>query len=235
MAKPKVEKKENKTVKKDVSGHMAKASAMSLHISTKQAIEICDSIRYKTTKQARELLENVVSFKKALPFKKFNRDMGHKPGRVAAGRYPQKAATEFLKLLKSIEANAQVIGLDTANLKIQKVLANKAATPMTGGRQRRGTKRTHIEMEVIEGKGPKRKEAKKAKLVKKETKVKEPVKEIKAEKKVEEQQVTETKVEEKEVVKKEEETPKPEPVKEDKPVKNEQKPQEEKKVEQKND
>ena len=41
-------------------------------------------------------------------------------------------------------------GLDTANLKITKILANKASIPMTGGRHRRGTKRTHLELEVRE-------------------------------------------------------------------------------------
>ncbi|MFH1396530.1 MAG: 50S ribosomal protein L22 [archaeon] len=231
MAKANVEKKENKAVKKEVNGHMAKASARSLHISTKQAIEICDSIRYKTTKQARELLENVVGFKKALPFKRFNKDMGHKPGRIAAGRYPQKAANEFLKLLKSVEANAQVIGLDSANLKIQKVLANKAPTPMTGGRQRRGTKRTHIEIEVVEGKVPNKKEVRKAKSVKKVTKIKEPVKEVKVEKKVEDKTV------EKEEIKKEEQKLEQEPteVQETQGVSSPKPVKEEQKVEQKND
>ena len=138
-------KKEN--VKSELP--VAKARAMSLHISTKQAIEICSFIRYKTVESARSYLENVAEMKVAIPFKRFNRDMGHKKC-MAAGRYPLKAVKEFLKLLKSVEANAQVLGLDTANLKIITAIANKASAPVTGGRHRRGTKRTHLYLEVQE-------------------------------------------------------------------------------------
>jgi large subunit ribosomal protein L22 len=129
--------------------HLAVAKAMGLSISTKQSIEICKSLRYKTTSYAKEFLEAVISMKRAVPFPSFNRDVGHKPG-MAAGRYPTKACSEFLKLVKSAEANAQVKGLDTANLKISKILANKASAPATGGRQRYGTKRSHLEIEVKE-------------------------------------------------------------------------------------
>lgn len=140
--------------------HLAKASASSLSVSTKHSIELCSYLRYKTTAQAKSFLEDLIALKKPVPFKRFNKDVGHKPG-MAAGRYPQKAAKEMLRLVKSVETNAQFKGLNTSNLKIKKLLANKASVPMTGGRHRRSTKRTHLEIEVVEKK-QKKKEAKEA-------------------------------------------------------------------------
>jgi len=135
--------------------HFASASALNLPISTKHSIEISRYLRYKTTAFAKNFLENVIALKKAVPFRRFNRDMGHKAG-MAAGRFPQKAAKEFLRLIKSVEANAQFKGLNTSNLKIIRILANKASVPVTGGRHRRGTKRASIEIEVKESKAVKK-------------------------------------------------------------------------------
>lgn len=130
--------------------HMASAKGLNLSISTKQSVEISYHLRYRDTSFAKQFLEEVVKLKKAVPFRRFTRDIGHKPG-ISAGRFPQKAASEFLKLIKSVEANAQAKGLNTSNLKIIKLLANKASVPLTGGRNRRGTKRTHLEIQVKEG------------------------------------------------------------------------------------
>ena len=117
--------------------HLASAKALNLPISTKHSIEISRHLRYKTTAFAIRFLEDVVVQKQAVPFKRFKRDVGHKAG-MSAGRYPQKAALDFLKLVKSVEANAQVKGLNTSSLKIIKLIANKASVPLTGGRHRRG-------------------------------------------------------------------------------------------------
>lgn len=154
-------KKETKTE----TGHRAVAKALNLPISTKHCIEISSFLRYKSTRFAKEYLQNVVTLRKAIPFKKFIRDIGHKAG-MSAGRFPRKAAAEFLKLLNSVEANAQSKGLNTSSLKIIKLLANRAAVPMTGGRRRRGTKRTHIEIEVSEV--SRKKEKKEEKIEKKD-------------------------------------------------------------------
>jgi large subunit ribosomal protein L22 len=216
-------------VKKEVQ--TAKASAMSLHISTKQSIEICSFIRYKTVESSKLYLERVAKMEVAIPFKRFNRDMGHKKN-MAAGRYPLKAVKEFLKLLRSVEANAQVLGLDASNLKIVTAIANKASAPVTGGRHRRGTKRTHLYLEVQEIEDKKSKKVAR-KSVKKVTKKAEPKQEKtkvdKAEvKPVEEKKVEKPKVEEKkpEVTEKSEPEVKeaqpaveePIPAKEDKPA-----------------
>ena len=145
--------------------HLAVASAKNLSISTKQSVEISKCLRYKTTTYAKRFLEEVIKGRKAVPFRSFNQDTGHKPG-MAAGRYPQKAAGEFLKLLRSVEANAQVKGLDVGHLKITKLMANKASIPLTGGRVRHGAKRSHLEVEVKELMKKGKKEQQPASLVK---------------------------------------------------------------------
>ena len=181
--------------------HFARANSFNVPISTKQSIEISKSLRYKRTNYAISFLEEVIGLRKAVPFKTFNRDMGHKAG-MSSGRFPQKAAKEFLRLVKSVEANAQFKGLNTSNLKITKLVANKGVVPITGGRHRRATKRTNLEIEVKEVAGKKTEEKKKkeAKVVKKEEK-NVPVTETKVEEKVAE---VKDAVETKEVEKKKE-------------------------------
>lgn len=129
--------------------HVARASSQNIDISTKQSVEISRNLRYKSTTYAKQLLGQVIVMKKALPYRRFVHDIGHRAG-MSTGRYPQKAAKHFLTLVKSVEANAQAKGLNPSNLKIIKILANKASIPHTGNRWSRGTKRTHIEIEVRE-------------------------------------------------------------------------------------
>lgn len=143
--------------------HSAKAKANDLHISTKHSVEICRYLRYKTTEAAKKFLEEVIALKKPVPFKRYKRNVGHKAG-MAAGRYPQKAANEVLKLVKAAETNAQFKGLNTSNLKITKILANKASIPLTGRRHRTATKRTHLEIEVMETKEKKTERTLKGKI-----------------------------------------------------------------------
>lgn len=214
--------------------HSASAKSTNLPISTKHGIEIGHFLRFKTTAFAKNYLEDVIALKKAIPFRRHNRDVGHRKGPMAAGRYPQKAAKEFLKIVKAVEANANAKGLNTSVLKISKLIANKAASPMGGGRSRTSSKRTHLEIEVVEGKTKKKaakKTEKKAEVKKEEPKVEkkvEPVKEaakvekkeaeVKEKPKVEEapkkeEKVTEAKPEE---TKKEEAAPAEEPKVEEK-------------------
>ncbi len=136
---------------------MARAAGRDLSISTKQSIEICNNIRKKPLKQAKRILEDAITQRRAIRYTRFNKNIGHKPG-MAAGRYPVKAATNILAILKSAEANAQVKGLNTGNLALIHASAHKAARPMHYGRQR-GTlmKRTHVEI-VLQEKVQKKKE-----------------------------------------------------------------------------
>lgn len=131
---------------------IAKAISKDLRISTKHSIEICNFIRYKNLLKAEETLRRVIRQDSAIPYKRFNRDLGHKPG-MAAGRYPIKACTEILTLLKSVQANAENKGLNTKSLYISKLIANQGSGQYHSGRKRRvQMKRTNIEIEVAEKK-----------------------------------------------------------------------------------
>jgi len=129
-----------------INENQAKIVGKDLSISTKQSIEIANFIRGKNIEKAKNELKKVIEKKLAIPFKRYNRDMGHKKGNIAAGRYPQNAAKEFLNLLNGLEANAQNKGLST-NLIIKTIIPNKASRPWHYGRRRRiKMKRTHIEI-----------------------------------------------------------------------------------------
>jgi large subunit ribosomal protein L22 len=102
----------------------AKAMGYELHISRKHAREICKAINSMRTAKAKEFLERVVVLKQAVPYKRYKRNVGHKRG-MAAGRYPQKAAREFLKLLRNAESNARYKGLEPENMRIAHISAKK--------------------------------------------------------------------------------------------------------------
>jgi len=130
--------------------HSARAIGRSLPISTKHVVEICSFIRGKSVEEAKKLLEGVIGKKVAVPFKRYNKDVGHKKG-MSTGRYPVKAASEILRVIKSAEANAQFKGINTSNLIVKEAIANKASTPLHFGRSRgRRMKRTHVSVKVEE-------------------------------------------------------------------------------------
>jgi len=98
----------------------AKAMAHELNVSPKHCYEILREIRGKKVVTAKKFLENVIELKESVPFKRFNRNVGHKRHQSGwdAGRYPVKACGEILKLIKHAEANAEYKGLDTENMRI---------------------------------------------------------------------------------------------------------------------
>jgi len=103
----------------------SRAIAHELHISPKHSREICRAIKGMKTDQAIKYLEDVSALKQAVPFKRHNDGMGHRRGHMAAGRYPQKAAKEFIKLLVNAEANAEYKGLDSDHMKIAHIATRK--------------------------------------------------------------------------------------------------------------
>lgn len=129
---------------------MARAVGRDLPISFKTSSEICNYLKKKKVDYAKKLLELAIQKKKAIPMKRFNKGVAHKPG-IAAGSYPVKACTHILALLKSAEANANQKGLN--NLVILSMIANKAASAWHYGRHsRRKMKRTHVEIVLGEAK-----------------------------------------------------------------------------------
>lgn len=131
---------------------MARAIGTALPISFKQSVEICSFIKNRNVNDAKKILQDAAEKKAAIPFKRYNWDLGHKK-KIGPGSYPQKASAEFIRLIESAEANAQFKGLSTSNLVIAHISAHKAGKAWHFGRKtRRKMKRTNIEIVVEEKK-----------------------------------------------------------------------------------
>jgi len=132
----------------------AKALGRSLQISPKHAVEICNKIRGMDVEKAENYLEDVIEMKKAVPFKRHNKKVGHRRGLGGwpTGRYPVKAATQILDVLRNAESNAEYKGLDTENLKIVHISSHRGRvlpgwTPRAFGRASPfNTPTTHIQI-----------------------------------------------------------------------------------------
>lgn len=130
--------------------HIATAKGYNLPLSRKVCIELANFIRGKDIEKVKKLLDGVLKKTTAVPFKRFNKDRGHKKG-IGPGRYPEKATNYVLKLIKSAEANAQNKGLNTSNLVLSSIVVNKGSTQWRYGRQRRRQmKRAHVEVTLTE-------------------------------------------------------------------------------------
>jgi large subunit ribosomal protein L22 len=108
--------------------NIAKAKANELNMSPKHSIEIATFIRRQRVNDAIAYLNEVITLKKAIPFRRFNRNVAHKrglPGNWDAGRYPVKASKAYIRVLESVKKNAEYIGLDADNLEIIHVSANR--------------------------------------------------------------------------------------------------------------
>jgi large subunit ribosomal protein L22 len=90
-------------------------------------VELCRELRGKSLEEAKAYLNDVTKLKTPVPFKRHSSGVGHRAGIRGwdAGRYPQKAAGEIMKVLKSAEANAEYQGLDTDRLQVVHALARR--------------------------------------------------------------------------------------------------------------
>ena len=123
---------------------VAVANGYSQRISAKYSFAICKMIKRKEIDTAIEELEQVAKMKKAVPM--HGLEVGHKPGNMAGGKYPVKAARAFIDLLKSLKTNATNAMIERPVITI--AMANKASRPF----RRAGTrgKRTHVHLEARE-------------------------------------------------------------------------------------
>jgi len=161
-----------------IGENCAKASGVSLSISSKHSIEVCRLIRNQKLAKAKGLLEQAIALKKPIPFKRFTGDVGHRKGNLTSGRFPVKACGSILGILNSAEKNALTKGLSVNDLVIVLAIANRGQGDLRYGRLRgRKAKRTHIKIIVEEKKEEKKKETKKETV----KKVKEVKKEVKPE------------------------------------------------------
>ncbi len=138
----------------------AKAYGRSLGISTKLSAAICNKIRSLHVEKAKSMLEKVIEKKEPVKMEKHNRDTAHKKG-IGPGKFPVNAAKEILLLLKSVESNALNKGLSSKDLVIGHISAHKADRPWRYGRKRRvRMKRTHVQIQLVEKKAPKKEQKK---------------------------------------------------------------------------
>ncbi|MFH1054394.1 MAG: 50S ribosomal protein L22 [Candidatus Woesearchaeota archaeon] len=137
--------------------NISRAIGRDLGISTKQSIEICKFISKKKVDEARSMLQKVIEKKMAVPYTRFNGDIGHKR-KIGPGRYPQKASKAILKMLNDIDANAQFKGLNTSQLVITQIKADRGASQWRFGRKRRIKAKSTMITIIAEEKGDKNKD-----------------------------------------------------------------------------
>jgi large subunit ribosomal protein L22 len=103
------------------------ASGRDLRISPKATREICNYIRNMKLEKAKDALQEVIELKRPVPYRRYRKKVAHRKGAQGfdAGRFPQKAAGQVLKVLEQVEANAEFKGLYTERLKIIHIAAHR--------------------------------------------------------------------------------------------------------------
>lgn len=135
----------------DNKEHIATAKGMNLGISRKFAVEIGRFIKRKKLAKVKTLLKGVMEVKVAVPFTKYNFDLGHKRGSIGPGRFPVSAAKEILYLVKSAEMNAINKNFNMDNVYVTNVLVGMGNTTHRAGRLRgRLAKKTHVQIVLEE-------------------------------------------------------------------------------------
>src|SRR5918911_4100961 len=111
-------------------------------ISHKHSREIALAIKGMSLEKSREFLERVLSKDIAVPYRRYNNEVAHRSNirdGFFSGRFPKKAAREFLRLLDNLESNGEYKGMDLDRLKIVSAVVHKATklerfTPRAMGR-----------------------------------------------------------------------------------------------------
>lgn len=144
---PKEEKKEKPkpAVKKPVVTE-ATARAVFLPISMKTSVNICRAIRGKNTEKAVAMLDRVMELKQAIPYLRYHRDVPHRAGKMAAGRYPIRATKHIQAVLKSAIANAKYLNLNEKMLYVKIAKCDRAIPKERQGRY------SNVEITVAESK-----------------------------------------------------------------------------------
>jgi len=131
-----------------------KSSGRELRISHKAAREVCGAINGMALDQAKRYLILVINKKQPVPFRRYNKKLGHRHGveNAFAARYPVKAAQKILKVLEGAEANAEFRGFEPERLRVIHAAAYpgmkiKRFTPRAFGRSSPKVQiLTHVEL-----------------------------------------------------------------------------------------
>jgi large subunit ribosomal protein L22 len=96
-------------------------------ISLKHSKAIAKAIKGKTVAEAESYLEAVINEERSVPFKQHNSGVGHRSDIDGwdAGRYPEKASKDFLKLLENVRNNANEQGFEGPEMVIKHVAPHK--------------------------------------------------------------------------------------------------------------
>ncbi len=141
-----IKKEEKKQTKKIQKKEEAIARGRSIPVSKRQCMYISQFIKNKSIDKAITDLEEVIKFKRAVPFKG---EIPHRKGKLMmSGRYPIKASKYFIKILKGLRGNALINGMDLEKTKIISGSANWASRPMR--KEGRKAKRTHVLIKAME-------------------------------------------------------------------------------------
>jgi large subunit ribosomal protein L22 len=96
-------------------------------ISLKHSKAISRAIKGKTVAEAEAYLEAVINEERSVPFKQHNTGVGHRSDIDGwdAGRYPEKASKDFLKLIENVRNNADEQGFEGSEMVVKHVAAHK--------------------------------------------------------------------------------------------------------------
>ena len=103
-----------------------KASLREVDVSPKFSREVCRAIVGLKLPEAKKLMEDVIEMKRMIPYRRYNKKRAHHAQTRGPGGYPVKVARHMLKLLESLEANAEFKGLDPDEVVIIHAAAHKA-------------------------------------------------------------------------------------------------------------
>jgi ribosomal protein L22 len=126
------EKKEVKVVKKEE----AITKGTNLHASMRQCMYICRFIKNKSIDDAIKDLEDVILYKKIVPFKG---EIPHRKGKIMSGRYPINVSKLFIPMLKTLKGNVLANKMELDKTRIYFASACYASRPSKrgGGRFKR--------------------------------------------------------------------------------------------------
>ena len=136
----------------DATKHV-RSSVREKDMSHKHAREVAVAIKGLSIERARDYLQAVINKQRAIAFGRYKNQVGHRsdPG-MMSGRYPQKTAKEFIKVLDNLESNAEYKGMDLDRLKIINATVHKGRllkrfTPRAMGRSSaKNDAMTHVEL-----------------------------------------------------------------------------------------
>lgn len=107
------------------------ASAREVPVKPKHVVNVCKAIKGMRLEQAKEYLEAVQRLERAVPFRRYIRQVKHRKGGIGPGQFPVKAAAKVLKVIESAEANAEFKGLDPERMWVAHAAMQKSA-PLRG-------------------------------------------------------------------------------------------------------